>query len=192
METRTGMAQLRETVLASINELLVHLLGSASLSGERVYHAMVAGNSTMLHLLLAVDADALALVPFTPAFSEPLDLAAREVGLAIHSEARIETFPLLGAYVGADIVAGVLATGIGRDDRNCLLIDIGTNGEIVLGTPTRILAAAAPAGPAFEGAEIRCGMLATDGAIEAVRMGKTVELEIIGGAPRPGGSAAPV
>ncbi len=183
METRTGMAQLRETVLASINELLVRLLGSAGLSGERVYHAIVAGNSTMLHLLLAVDPDALALAPFTPAFSEPLDLAAREVGLAVHPEARIETFPLLGAYVGADIVAGALATGIGRDDRNCLLIDIGTNGEIVLGTPTRILAAAAPAGPAFEGAEIRCGMLATDGAIEAVRMGKTVELEIIGGGP---------
>jgi uncharacterized 2Fe-2S/4Fe-4S cluster protein (DUF4445 family) len=183
METPMGVAQLRETVLTSINALRVHVLGSAGLSGERVYHAIVAGNSTMLHLLLAVDAIALALAPFTPAFSEPLDLAAREVGLAIHPEARVETLPLLGAYVGADIVAGALATGIGRDERNCLLIDIGTNGEIVLGTPTRILAAAAPAGPAFEGAEIRCGMLATDGAIEAVRMGETVELGIIGGGP---------
>ena len=183
MERPTGVAQLRETVLTSINELLVHLLESAGLSGERVYHAIVTGNSTMLHLLLAVDAVALALAPFTPAFSEPLDLAAHEVGLAIHPEARIETLPLVGAYVGADIVAGALATGIGRDERNCLLIDIGTNGEIVLGTPTRILAAAAPAGPAFEGAEIRCGMLATDGAIEAVRMSETVELEIIGGGP---------
>ena len=183
MERQEGVAELRAAVLASINDLLARLLGSAGLNGESVYHAIVAGNATMLHLLLAVDPAALALAPFVPTFSEPLDLAAREVGLAIHPEARVETLPLVGAYVGADIVAGALAVGIGRNERRCLLIDIGTNGEMVLGTPTRILATSAPAGPAFEGAEIRCGMLATEGAIEAVRIGETVELEIIGRIP---------
>ena len=181
METPAGLAELREAALASINELLARLLRSAGVAGERIYHAVVAGNSTMLHLLLAVDPAALALAPFAPAFAEPLDLSAHEVGLPLHPEARVETFPLVGAYVGADIVAGALATGIGRGERYSLLVDIGTNGEIVLGTPTRILAAAAPAGPAFEGAQIRCGMRASDGAIEAVRMGDTVELDIVGG-----------
>lgn len=181
METPAGLAELREAALASINELLARLLLDSGVATERIYHAVVAGNSTMLHLLLEVDPGALALAPFAPAFAEPLDLSAHEVGIQLHPEGRVETFPLVGAYVGADIVAGTLATGSGRNERYSLLVDIGTNGEVVLGTPLRILAAAAPAGPAFEGAQIRCGMRATEGAIEAVRMCDTVELDIIGG-----------
>jgi uncharacterized 2Fe-2S/4Fe-4S cluster protein (DUF4445 family) len=185
MESPAAREELREVVLASINELLARLLRSAGVGAGRVYHAVVTGNSTMLHLLLGVDAGALAVAPFAPAFAEPLDLRASEVGIAIHPEGRVDTLPLIGAYVGADTVAGVLATGIGRDERHSLLVDIGTNGEIVLGTPSRILAASAPAGPAFEGAQIGSGMRATDGAIEAVRLGDRVELTVIGGgAPR--------
>jgi len=181
MESRSGGADLRAAVLRSVNALLGELLASAGVGAGRVIHTVVVGNSTMLHLLLGVDAAALAVAPFVPAFAEPLDLPARDVGIAVHPDARIETFPLVGAYIGADIVAGVLATGIARDDRVSLLIDIGTNGEIVLATPTRVFGAAAPAGPAFEGAEIRNGMRATDGAIEAVRIGDGVDLDVVGG-----------
>src|SRR5229473_1709888 len=95
--------------------------------------------------------------------------------------------PARGAYVGADIVAGVLATGIVREDKMRVFVDVGTNGEIVLGNGQRALATAAPAGPAFEGSQIRCGMRATDGAIEGVQLGDTVELQVIGGDVRPQG-----
>ena len=185
MEADGGLGKLRGTVLASIDGLLATLLRSSEIDRERIYQAVVAGNSTMLHMLVGVDPSAIALAPFPPVFAEPLDVAAAEVGIAIHPHGRVQTFPVVGAYVGADIVAGVLATGIGRDDRCSLLVDIGTNGEIVLATPDRILAAAAPAGPAFEGAQIRNGMRAHKGAIEAVRMDDDVELDVIeGGDPR--------
>jgi uncharacterized 2Fe-2S/4Fe-4S cluster protein (DUF4445 family) len=135
----------------------------------------------MLHLLFGVDPSPLAVMPFTPAFMEPMVVAARDVGLNIHPHGYIQTLPALGAYVGADIVAGVLATSVVREDKLRVFVDVGTNGEIVLGSAQRALATAAPAGPAFEGSQIRCGMRATDGAIEGVQLGEGVELQIIGG-----------
>src|SRR3989442_4879330 len=106
---------------------------------------------------------------------------AADFGLEVHPRAPAVLFPGLGAYVGPDIVAGVLATGLTLDRRLRLFIDVGTNSEIVLGSSTRALATAAPAGPAFEAAQIRCGMRAADGAIEGVKIrdGK-VELTVIG------------
>jgi uncharacterized 2Fe-2S/4Fe-4S cluster protein (DUF4445 family) len=110
---------------------------------------------------------------------------ASEVGLTLHPGARVALFPALGAYVGGDIVAGMLATGMDRDKRIRLFIDVGTNCEIVLSDGDRILATAAPAGPAFEGGAIRCGMRAADGAIEVIRLSDDVELSVIGDvAPR--------
>ena len=101
----------------------------------------------------------------------------------MHPRAPAFVFPSLGAYVGGDIVAGMLATGLTRDRRLRLFIDVGTNSEIALGSSERVLATAAPAGPAFEAAQIRCGMRAADGAIEGIRSTATsVELEVIGDA----------
>ena len=107
------------------------------------------------------------------------ELLASEIGLDVHPRARAFLFPALGAYVGGDIVAGMLAAGMDRDKRLRLFIDVGTNCEIVLGNGERILSTAAPAGPAFEGAQIRCGMRAADGAIEVVK--------IVDGDDRPAG-----
>ncbi len=116
-----------------------------------------------------------------------MTLPAAEIGLRLHPQARLSTLPHLGAYVGADIVAGVLATGLAReqDDKMRLYIDVGTNGEIVLGSSRRTISTAAPAGPAFEGAQIKCGMRASDGAIEGVQIDDVVHLQIIGAATRP-------
>src|SRR2546426_1768180 len=135
----------------------------------------------MLHLLFGIDPTPLSMAPFTPAFMDQLSIEAREVGLEIHPHGYIQTLPALGAYVGADIVAGVLATGVVREDRLRVFVDVGTNGEIVLGSAQRALATAAPAGPAFEGSQIKCGMRATVGAIEGVQLGDRVELQVIGG-----------
>jgi uncharacterized 2Fe-2S/4Fe-4S cluster protein (DUF4445 family) len=164
-----------------MNGVLQELYDAAGVSRDRVYETVVVGNATMLHLLLGIDATPISMMPFTPAFREPLYLPAREVGLDIHPGGFVQTLPVIGAYVGADIVAGVVATGLAREEKLRVFVDVGTNGEIVLGSVKRVLCTAAPAGPAFEGSQIRCGMRATEGAIEGVTLGDTVELQVIGG-----------
>src|SRR5260370_40166946 len=139
----------------------------------------------MVHLRRGVDPSPLSMSPFTPAFMDQLNVEAREVGLHIHPHGYVQTLPALGAYVGADIVAGVLATGIARDPKVRVFVDVGTNGEIVVGSAQRSLATAAPAGPAFEGSQIKCGMRATEGAIEGVTLSDRVELQVIGGDVKP-------
>ena len=135
-----------------------------------VYEIALAGNATMAQIALGIDPEPLGVAPFimptgTRRRSGPPNSASR-----VHPGARAYVFPSLGAYVGGDIVAGMLASGMDRDKRLRLFIDVGTNCEIVLGNSDRLVATAAPAGPAFEGAQIRCGMRAADGAIEVVKI----------------------
>ena len=137
----------------------------------------------MTALLLGIDPEPLGVAPFVQTTATPAAVLASEVGLQLHPGARLALFPALGAYVGGDIVAGMLATGMDRDKRTRLFIDVGTNCEIVVSDGDRILSTAAPAGPAFEGGAIRCGMRAADGAIEVVKLGTDateVELGVIG------------
>ena len=181
MQGDEAKAELREAIQRTMNTVLSELYESAGVARERVYETVVVGNATMLHLLLGIDATPISMMPFTPAFREPLYLPAREVGLDIHPGGYVQTLPVIGAYVGADIVAGVVATGLAREDKLRVFVDVGTNGEIVLGSVKRVLCTAAPAGPAFEGSQIRCGMRATDGAIEGVTLSDHVELQVIGG-----------
>jgi len=183
-----GLAALHTRIVETINALFDELLGMSGVTREDVYEVVVVGNATMIHLLLGIDPEPISVAPFIPAINEPVTLPAAEIGLKMHPQARLSTLPHLGAYVGADIVAGVLATGVVRnkDEKLRLYIDVGTNGEIVLGSARRALATAAPAGPAFEGAQIKCGMRASDGAIEGVQInGGAVHLQIIGGAVHP-------
>ena len=150
-----------------------------------MYEVALAGNATMTHLVLGIDPEPLGMAPFilsTRLFPEVL---AADLGLAgaVHPRARAVVFPAFGAYVGGDITAGLLASGMDRDARVRLFVDIGTNCEIVLGNREWLLATAAPAGPAFEGAAIRCGMRAADGAIEVVGMTPDeLSLKVIGDA----------
>ena len=176
-----SVLELQAAVVSTINGIMAALYSETGVTPDRTYEAVVVGNATMLHLLFGIDPSPLAVMPFTPAFMEPMSVLASDVGLNIHPRGYIQTLPALGAYVGADIVAGVLATGIVREDKLRVFVDVGTNGEIVLGSGQRALATAAPAGPAFEGSQIRCGMRATDGAIEGVQLGDTIELQVIGG-----------
>ncbi|MDX6324974.1 MAG: hypothetical protein QOK15_1328, partial [Nocardioidaceae bacterium] len=131
---------------------------------------------------LGIDPEPLGVAPFVQTTATPPSVPASEIGLSLHPGARVALFPALGAYVGGDIVAGMLATGMDRDKRVRLFIDVGTNCEIVLSDGETIVATAAPAGPAFEGGAIRCGMRAADGAIEVVRLDEDVHLQVIGDA----------
>ncbi len=141
----------------------------------------IAGNATMTHIALGIDPEPLGVAPFIMSARQLPEVLAADLEIPAHPRARAFLFPAFGAYVGGDITAGLLASGMNRDARTRLFIDIGTNCEIVLGNRDWLLATAAPAGPAFEGAAIRCGMRAADGAIEAVAINPDgLSLTVIG------------
>ena len=162
----------RERLQALAQETLAELATAACRAGgvaqDEVYEVALAGNATMVHLVLGIDPEPLGVAPFIMSTRLLPEVRALDLGVPAHPQARAVVFPAFGAYVGGDITAGLLASGMDRDPRIRLFIDIGTNCEIVLGGRDWLLATAAPAGPAFEGASIRCGMRAADGAIEAV------------------------
>ena len=141
-----------------------------SIDPLNVYEVALAGNATMTQLLLGIDPEPLGVAPFIMASAIFPDVAASELGIDIHPRAKAFLMPSLGAYVGGDIISGALASGMDRDKRLRLFIDVGTNCEIILGDGERILATAAPAGPAFEAASIKCGVRAAPGAIETVKI----------------------
>ena len=179
-----GGDTLRSLVLDSINLLLQRACRRVDLEPEAVLKATIAGNTTMMHLLLGVPPETIRLSPFVPAINRPLPCRAADVGLAIHPEATVDCLPGVASYVGADISAGVLASGMDDGDEVSLFMDIGTNGETVLGSRDWLVACACSAGPAFEGAGVLHGMRATVGAIEEVWInGKTYEptYRVIGG-----------
>jgi uncharacterized 2Fe-2S/4Fe-4S cluster protein (DUF4445 family) len=176
-----ALDRLRDAAAQTLAALAEQVCREAGVDPAHVYEAALAGNATMTALVLGVDPEPLGVAPFIQATAAPPVVLAGEVGLRLHPRARVTLFPALGAYVGGDIVAGMLATGMDRDKRVRLLIDVGTNCEIVLSDGERIVSTAAPAGPAFEGGAIRCGMRAADGAIEVVKLGDDdVELGVIG------------
>ena len=169
------------------HETLAGLARSVCEQGEvdprEVYEVAVAGNATMTHIALGIDPEPLGVAPFIMSTRLLPEVLAADLGIGAHPRARAVVFPAFGAYAGGDITAGLLASGMDRDSRTRLFVDIGTNCEIVLGNRDWLLATAAPAGPAFEGAAIRCGMRAADGAIEVVSMTpETIELKVIGDA----------
>ncbi len=173
----------RLTALAheGLDQLVGEVCADGGVDRREVYEIALAGNATMVHLALGLDPEPLGVAPFVMASRSFDDLVAADLGVAVHPRARAYVFPALGAYVGGDIVAGALASGMDRDRRIRLFIDIGTNCEILLAAGDRLLATAAPAGPAFEGAAIRCGMRAAPGAVEGVKISdEDVLLQVIG------------
>jgi len=176
-----ALERLRGLACDTLRALALEVCEAGGVEPQEIYEVALAGNATMTALALGIDPEPLGVAPFVMATRTYPEMAAAELGLELHPAARATVFPALGAYVGGDIVAGLLATGMTRDRRLRLFIDVGTNCEVALGSAERIVCTAAPAGPAFEGAQIRCGMRAADGAIEVVRLGEDgVELQVIG------------
>ena len=182
-----GLPRLQELAQATLAELCDEVLEEAGVDRAQVYEVALAGNATMVQLLLGIDPEPLGVAPFILAARDYPGLRATDLGLALHPFARAVVLPALGAYVGGDIVAGALASGMDRDKRLRVFIDVGTNCEIVIGDGERLMATAAPAGPAFEAASIRNGMRAAPGAIETVRIeDEGMRVEVIGGVPAVG------
>jgi uncharacterized 2Fe-2S/4Fe-4S cluster protein (DUF4445 family) len=181
MMDEAALGKLRGAAQATLEELTAEVCADAGVEGREVYEITVCGNQTMMQIALGIDPEPLSMAPFIVSTNSFPGVSAADFGVPVHPRAHAYVFPSLGAYVGGDIVAGMLATGMTRDQRLRLFIDVGTNSEIALGSNERVLATAAPAGPAFEAAQIRCGMRAADGAIEGVKIdGDGLRLQVIG------------
>jgi uncharacterized 2Fe-2S/4Fe-4S cluster protein (DUF4445 family) len=166
-----GLEKLKSAVLdGCIVPLLENLAREAGIETLQIYRAAVAGNTTMTHLFTGTAPDFLRLEPYVPAFFGGGPFKALELGLPLHPSADVLLAPSVGSYVGGDISAGVFASLIFRKESLSLFIDLGTNGELVLGSKEFLMSCACSAGPAFEGGEISCGMRAAPGAIEACRI----------------------
>jgi uncharacterized 2Fe-2S/4Fe-4S cluster protein (DUF4445 family) len=163
--TKGGLARLQSLIIDAFNEQMHLLADSAGIPVEEIVKITVAGNTTMLHLLLAVDPRPIALAPFRPGFTDEQILPGKELTLHCHPEAQVKVLPSVAAYVGADIVAGMASIRHENERGKYLFMDIGTNGELALIRPEGVLCCSAAAGPAFEGARISCGMGGTEGAI---------------------------
>ena len=180
---------MRSAIVAeTIAPLLERALDRAKRPASRIVGGVVAGNTTMLHLLLGEDPSPLGVSPFTPRFLEARQTTCKTLGLGKGPapETPVHLLPGIAAYIGADIVAGIYATGMLYDKDPSLLVDIGTNGEVVLQTEGRLVGCATAAGPAFEGAGLRCGSRARHGAVSALHLSLDpfhINAEIIGAVP---------
>ncbi|MFZ5587845.1 MAG: ASKHA domain-containing protein [Thermodesulfobacteriota bacterium] len=161
-----GAKRLQEAAAGSINEVLKALARQTGVELTEIGLATIAGNTTMTQLLLGVDPKHIRLEPYVPAAAYYPPLRASQFGLALPDHVRLLVFPSVASYVGGDVVAGVMGVGMHKDERLTLFIDLGTNGEVVVGNRDWMACAAASAGPAFEGGGIKFGMRASKGAIE--------------------------
>jgi uncharacterized 2Fe-2S/4Fe-4S cluster protein (DUF4445 family) len=171
-----GLAELQALVLRTLNKLLRRVARRVRIDTSEIYRVTVAGNTTMMHLFLGLPPESIRLTPYIPTINQPPPVTAGELGLAVNPQATVDCLPGVASYVGADITAGVVSSGLAETDKLTLFMDIGTNGETVLGTRDWLVACACSAGPAFEGAGVTHGMRATLGAIEEVWInGQTYE-----------------
>lgn len=171
-----GLKELQEAVVGDIESLISSLCQEAKVSPADVSAVVCAGNTVMMHLLLGVNPKYIRKEPYIPTFSLPPVVRAGEIGLEIVGDALLYGLPSVASFVGADIVAGVLASGMAREERLSMLIDMGTNGETVFGNSEFLVCCSCSAGPAFEGGGIRFGMRASRGAIQRVEL--TDDLEV--------------
>jgi uncharacterized 2Fe-2S/4Fe-4S cluster protein (DUF4445 family) len=163
-----GLGELQSLVIDTINELLERAARRAKIRPSEVYKMTVAGNSTMIHLLLGLPPTSIRLEPFVTAINHPPPVRASELGINIHPQANVDCLPGVASYVGADISAGIIGSQMCDSSVLTLFLDVGTNGEMVLGDCDWLISCACSAGPAFEGAGVQDGMRATIGAIEEV------------------------
>lgn len=189
-----SLPRLQSMTVSAIDWAVNALCGQAGIDPRGIGAAVAVGNSTMVHLLLGEDPSSIGVFPYTPGFVEARSVSAGAVGLTFNPGARLRTLPLISGYLGADIVSAALAVDLARQTSGTLLVDVGTNGEIIMLADAGLSATSCATGPAFEGAAIRHGMQATSGAIDAARFNpQTGSLDVTvvqrgdGPPPRPAG-----
>jgi uncharacterized 2Fe-2S/4Fe-4S cluster protein (DUF4445 family) len=173
IEHKDGLEKLHKAVIGTLNKLLKQAAITANIKIEEILEMVLVGNSTMHHLLLNLHPKDLGLAPFVPTIHRSMDVKARELGLQINSSGNIHVLPTIASFVGADTSAMIIAEEPHKQDENWLLIDVGTNAELILGNRKRLLCTSTPTGPALEGAHVEYGMRAAPGAIERVHIDET-------------------
>lgn len=174
-----GLKKLQKAVVGTINGIIGELLVQSKIKVEDIGHLIAAGNTTMMQLLLGLDPKYVRLSPYTPVANLVPPVKASSLGIKVADHVYLFSFPLIASYVGGDIVAGVVGSGMYQRKKLTLFLDIGTNGEVVIGNSEWMVVASCSAGPAFEGGGVKHGMVATDGAIEDFTINrKTLEPKI--------------
>ncbi len=161
-----GRQKMKDLVISTINGIIKQLLKKHKVSSQSITHMTLAGNTTMTHLFLGIESRYIREAPYTPPMNYIPPVRAKEIGLQVEEHVQAFLFPSIASYVGGDVIAGVMGSGMSRQNKLTLYIDLGTNGEIVIGNSEWMTCAACSAGPAFEGGGIKHGMRATEGAIE--------------------------
>ena len=184
MSNEGGLKELQQVVVKGVNDDLEEFAEGKGEIRNDIYEAVVVGNSTMRSLFFGVDVSSLGVMPFEPLAKEPLNRRAGEIGLQINPRANVYGAGLIGGHAGADALGDVLASEMYKSVKPAMTIDVGTNGEVIVGNRDQILTASCAAGGAYEGATVRSGMGAIEGAIKNIRIvnGKA-EYETIGGKP---------
>ncbi len=165
-----GLEKVHQSIIDALNQLIGAVAKRSGLSSDDILELTIVGNTAMHHLFLKIDPQYLAVSPFTPVVHRSMDIKAKDLGLNVHASANVHILPVEAGFVGADNVGVLIAEEPYRQDAMVLIIDIGTNGELVIGNRKRLLSSSCATGPALEGAHIRFGMRAAPGAIERVRI----------------------
>jgi uncharacterized 2Fe-2S/4Fe-4S cluster protein (DUF4445 family) len=171
MDDKANIAQFQKRIVDALTSHVLSLCKKHNITKNWIYKATIVGNTTMLHLLLALDPSSIALAPFQPVFTEAKTLTGKTLGLAMHPKGFVHVLPSLSGYIGADIIAGIASTTLADKGGFTLFIDLGTNGEMALGNKDKLYCCSTAAGPAFEGATIYDGIGAVEGAISEYRDG---------------------
>ena len=176
IENKDGLEKLHKAIISTLNKLLKQAAKEAKIKTEEILEMVLVGNSTMHHILLNLHPKDLGLAPFVPTIHKSMDIKARELGLHINPSGNIHVLPTIASFVGADTSAMIVAEEPHKQDENWLLIDVGTNAELILGNRKRLVCTSTPTGPALEGAHVEYGMRAAPGAMERIEIDeKTLE-----------------
>lgn len=188
-QKQEGLEKLHHAVIDGMNQVIQEMIQQHKIDLNDVNCILCAGNTTMMHLLLRVDPTYIRRNPYVPTANFVPNIRAAEVGIKINPRGLLACVPGISSYVGGDVTAGVLSSGLDKEKGLCILIDIGTNGEVVLGNKEFLISTSASAGPAFEGSGVSCGMRAASGAIQKVKISQnepSVSYETIGNKPARG------
>ena len=181
-----ALRKLRARAIKAINDHIKEACEKASIAPEHIYKVVIVGNTAMHHIFLGIDPTYVGLAPYSPSIRNAVEMPARDMMLKAIPNATVCLLPIVAGFVGADAMGAVLGSRIFESEEFRVLVDIGTNGEVIMGRRGRLMACSAPAGPALEGAQIKHGMRAAIGAIEKVQIDDDVTCEIIGYAPATG------
>ncbi|MGD9225446.1 MAG: ASKHA domain-containing protein [Desulfobacterales bacterium] len=169
-EKENGLKKLNELIISALNSAIEKLCGSQHFKPDQIYALSVAGNTTMIHFFMGLDPKWIIREPYIPVVNSPDAVKAQALGVCVNRQARVFIFPNIGSYIGGDLIAGILFSEIYKKSRPCILVDVGTNAEVVLGNENWLVACAGAAGPALEGGVTRMGMTAGPGVIDQIRV----------------------